>query len=254
MENFLPYILIAIISFFGIVIQSSTGFGYGIFVMAIYPLFLEYTDALTASGISALVLTVFHVYNHRKHIQFKKVIIPFIGYSVLSFFGTALLQRIYVVLEADARAQADSILKRVLGLLLIVLSLYLVFFSDKVKIKPTPVNGLVAGGLGGAMNSLFGMGGPPVVVYFLSITESNLVYLACVQTYFLIGNIYATGLRAFNGLITINSLWYSLAALVTIAPGMIVGKKIFEKLNPKTLRYAVYGFMIVMGVYFLIKG
>ena len=248
------FIFIAIVSFLGIIIQTSTGFGYGIFVMALFPMFLEYTDALVASGITGLLLTVVNVIRYRKNIQIKKVIIPLLGYSVASALGTWLLQWIYFQIGEEAKTEADAILKRVLGVVLIVLSLYLMFFSDKIKIKPTPITGLCAGGLGGAMNSIFGMGGPPVVVYFLSVAENNILYLAMIQMYFLIGNVYTTALRAFNGMVTLNSLWYTLASISTLIPGIFLGGRIFKKLNPKTLRLMVYCFMIIMGIFFLIKG
>ena len=52
------------------------------------------------------------------------------------------------------------------------------------------------------MGGFFGMQGPPAVLYFIQSEPTKEHYMAMAQTYFLIGNLMMTGVRAYNGFFT----------------------------------------------------
>jgi hypothetical protein len=52
------------------------------------------------------------------------------------------------------------------------------------------------------MGGFFGMQGPPAVLYFIQSEPTKEYYMAMAQTYFLIGNVMMTGVRAYNGFFT----------------------------------------------------
>ena len=51
--------------------------------------------------------------------------------------------------------------------LFILLALYMYIFQQHIQIKPTFKNALLFCGAGGILGGLFGVGGPPIVLYFL---------------------------------------------------------------------------------------
>ena len=75
---------------------------------------------------------------------------------------------------------SGKIFKILLGIVLVLLSFYFLFFDSKIKIRPTTVNGVFAGTLSGVLVGLFSTGGPPVVLYLSKATTDNLIYFATV--------------------------------------------------------------------------
>lgn len=243
MPYYILYPLILAISAAGSALQAASGFGYGIFVMSLLPLFLPYTDALCSSGLIAIFMSAWIGFKHRRHFNYKIIIAPIVAYFVTSLGGTYFIA-----------SMADHHLKRILGAVLILLSIYLIFMSDRVKVKPNALTGAAAGALGGFLGSVFGMGGPPIVVYLLSAAEDNETYIANIQIYFSLTNIYISVVRFAGGVMTRYVPLYVLLGVLGIFAGERLGTAIFKKMNPKSLRLTVYSFMIIMGAMFLVTG
>ncbi|MBQ1263574.1 MAG: TSUP family transporter [Oscillospiraceae bacterium] len=143
---------------------------------------------------------------------------------------------------------SGNIFKLLLGGVLIVLSLYFMFINKSVKIKPTFLNGVLSGALGGTLGGLFSTGGPPAVLYLSSATTDNMTYFATIQFYFCFTNLYATSIRIVNGIIDLEILILAAIGMVGCMIGDFVGKKVFDKLDSKKLRYVIYVGMLISGV------
>ena len=240
-EPYLLYFLIFLISTVGSAIQAASGFGYGIFVMSVLPFFVPYGDALCAVGIIAIFTSIMIAARYRRFIDYRIVLVPVLTNFVFSAAGTYFLKN-----------QADDFMKRVLGAVLIALSIYLLFLSDRVRVKANTATGIAAGALGGTLGSVFGMGGPPIVIYLLSATVATEAYLANLQLYFFLTNIYTSCVRAMNGLMNMNVLIYTACGCLGISFGARVGHAVFRRLDIASLRRMVYAFMIVTGMALLI--
>lgn len=171
-------------AFTGSTIQAVSGFGFGIFVMTIFPYILPSATCATLSSMLSMTSSVALAVKLRHKCSWKRILAPTAGYFVVSFIAISL-----------STVSPDAILKKCLAVALILLSIYFLFFSARIKIKPTPVAGLIAGGLSGLLGGFFAMGGPPIVVYLLNASEDNDQYIADIQTYFAITNIYSTAVR-----------------------------------------------------------
>ena len=242
MSPYLLYFLIFAISTVGSAIQAATGFGYGIFVMSVLPFFVPYSDALCSMGLVAIFTSSMIAARYRRFIDYRIVLVPVLTNFIFSAAGTYFLKN-----------QADDFMKRILGAVLIALSVYMFFLSDRIKVKANVASGVVAGALGGIMGSVFGMGGPPIVIYLLSATTVTEAYLANMQLYFFVTNIYTSGVRALNGLMNMNVLIYTACGCLGIAFGARLGNAVFKRLDIKSLRRMVYAFMIVTGIMLLIR-
>lgn len=106
----------------------------------------------------------------------------------------------------------------------------------------------MCGALGGALNGLFSTGGPPVVLYMTHATKENKAYFAGIQFYFCITNIYATIMRAINGIVTLELLVYALIGMIGCLLGDFIGRKVFDKLDGKKLKLIIYIAMIISGL------
>jgi len=224
-------------SFVGAFTQRVSGFGYGIVVMMMFPLVLSHAEATALSGLVSIFLSGYVAFTLRRHIRWKQILIPALSYIVTSYLC------IWFVKGADT-----ALIKKLLGGMLVILSLYFLFFSKKIKIRPTVSGALMAGGLSGIMSGLFAMGGPPMVVYYLSASETNDEYLATIQGYFAVTGVIATVIRLINGMVTAQ-VWYTLpAALATMLLANYLGKRVYGKLSPDLLKKVVYGFMAFSGI------
>lgn len=236
--SILAYILFLLASFAGSFIQSFCGFGCAIVTMAVFPYFLPgYQLSVTVSSLLALSSNAGNLVKRLNFIRMKLIIAPLIGYFIFSAFAI-----VYSV------GKADSTLKAVLGFVLVLLSLYFMFVKGKIMIRPTFVNGLIAGCLSGVLGGIFSIGGPPLVVYTLAVTESKEEYFATNMAFFAITNIYSAIIRAMNGLITWHVLFLWLIGSVMVFLGVFFGKKIVDKLNAESMRKIIYVFMALSGM------
>ena len=117
----------------------------------------------------------------------------------------------------------DHILQRILGVALILISIYFMLFSQRIKLPTTKNVQVGAGTLSGLMGGFFGMQGPPAVLYFIQSEPTKEHYMAMAQTYFLIGNVMMTGVRAYNGFFTTTVAFDYLYGLGGVIIGTMLG-------------------------------
>ena len=237
----MEYLYVILVGFGAAFVQRVSGFGLGIFAMMFLPHFMpSHTAAATISCLFSCYTTTVNSIKYRKNVAYMTAI-PMLASALISI-------PIAVYFAAKVEAHIFEIL---LGSVLIILSIYFLFFNKKIKIKPTPVNGIIAGTLGGALNGLFSTGGPPAVLYLTSAAPDNITYFATIQFYFCLTNIYATANRAINGLVTVDLLIYAAVGIIGCIAGDFFGTKVFNKLDAKKLKYVIYIGMIISGILML---
>ncbi len=224
------------------VIQSVSGFGFAIFMMSVIPNVLPYTTSTVVSGLLSLGTNVANTTRYRKYIDWKQIWFPMAGYFVVSF-----------LVVTFAAGKSDELLKRILGVVLIGLSIYFLFFSNKIHIRPTPRNGVIAGGLSGVLGGLFSMSGPPMVVYMLSTGKEKEDYLGTIQMYFFITNLYTNVLRFFNGMVQMQDILLVLSGLIFSTTGFLIGVRLLKHIDAALLKKIIYAFMAFSGLSMVIR-
>ena len=225
-------------------VQRTTGFGFGIFIMTLLPYLMpSYGEATTLSGLLAMTTSAIIVMRMRYYITWRRLIPILATFIVISSVAICLLTRLH-----------DETLRRILGFVLIITALYFAFFSSRIKLKTTLPYQIGAGTISGIMGGFFGMQGPPAVLYFISSEPDKNHYMAMVQTYFLIGNVMMTIVRASNGFLTATvgrSYIFCLAAVLT---GTFLGSLAFDRIPGKVFPYVVYSYIGVSGLIILFTG
>ncbi len=219
-------------------VQRVSGFGLGIFAMVFLPHFMpSHTDAAAISSLFACMTATYNAIQHRKNVKYK-IVIPMICAALISI----------PIAVHFSSIVSGNLFKILLGTVLIALSLYFLFFNKHIRIKPNLTNGVIAGALGGTLGGLFSTGGPPAVLYISSATTDNIAYFATIQFYFCFTNLYATTMRAVNGIIDVNILIYAMIGMVGCMTGDFIGKFVFDKLNSNKLKLIIYIGMIISGI------
>ena len=92
---------------------------------------------------------------------------------------------------------------------------------------------------------------PPAVLYFIQSEPTKEHYMAMAQTYFLIGNVMMTGVRAYNGFFTTTVAVDYLYGLGGVIIGTMLGAYVFKHIPNRIFRYIVYAYICISGVIIL---
>lgn len=223
------------------IVQGITGFGAGIVMMMILPMILG--NIPQSAGVSTaicVILSAQMVYLYRKHVDIKKVILPSILYilicSISMYFSTMIDQ---------------NLMKKVFGTFLLLLAIYYLFINKNNERKKLSLAlSLFCIIVSAACDGLFGVGGPLMVLYFLSTTHNTHQYLGTIQAFFTINCFYNTCFRIYRGIILPEHLIYIAVGMVCIVIGGYIANKIVDKLDGVLVRKLTY---IMIGISGLIN-
>ena len=221
-------------------VQRTIGFGFGIFIMTVLPFLMpSYGEAVTLSGLLSLTSATVVMVKYLKYVTWKRMIPIVAAFVIFSTIAIFLLDRI----EGQA-------MRVILGIMLVLISLYFSFFKDKLQkiIRPTKGWQFGAGTASGIMGGLFGMHGPPVVLYLISSEPDKDHYMGMIQTYAVITNIAMLIVRAFAGYVTPAVGGAYLYGLAGLAMGVIAGNWAYRRIPGKLFTYIVYAYIGVCGL------
>ena len=130
---------------------------------------------------------------------------------------------------------------------------YLAWGQEKFKIKATTANAVIFNGLGGLLNGLFGVGGPVAAMYFLTISKTKEEYQGTTQMLFFINITIDFLLRAASGMVDRTIMIYGVSSLWCVVIGLLIGKKLFERINALTLWRIICSLMLLNGAVMLLQ-
>ena len=224
-------------------VQRTTGFGFGIFIMTMLPAIMSsHGEATTLSGILAMTTSLIIVIQKYRFIVWRRLLPILLTFIVVSIGAIFVLKRMEY-----------SILNMLLGITLVVVSIYFSFFSKRIKVKTTLPVQITAGTLSGLMGGFFGMQGPPAVLYFVNSEKDKEHYLAVTQTYFLVGNIMMTIARAYNGFFTTAVSMGYIYGITGVVIGNLIGAWVFRHITRSLLKYIIYAYIGISGLTFLFE-
>lgn len=223
-------------------VQRTTGFGFGIFIMTMLPFLMpSYGEATALSGLLALTTSLIAAWKYRRLITWKRLIPILSVFLVVSSASICLLTRIH-----------DDMLRRILGVILIIVSIYFAFFSKRIRFGTSLPYQIGAGTVSGLMGGFFGMHGPPAVLYFISSEPDKEHYMGMIQTYFVITNAMMTLVRASNGFVTAAVGKSYLFCLAAVGIGAVAGGWAFRHIPGKIFPYVVYSYIGISGMIILL--
>lgn len=197
----------------------------------------SYAEATTLSGLLALTTSAIITFRMRKFITWKRLIPILLTFMAVSAVAICMLTRIH-----------DNTLRKILGIVLMITSLYFAFFKERIRLKTTLPYQIGAGTVSGIMGGFFGMQGPPAVLYFISSEPDKNHYMAMAQTYFLIGNAMMTVVRASNGFLTAAVGKNYVLCIGAVIIGTLLGSWTFRHIPAKIFPYIVYSYIGVSGL------
>lgn len=218
-------------------IQGLTGFGCGLLFMSVAPAFLPMISSASISSFISIFLTLGMAIKYRKHVQWKYIPVPTLFFVVSGMISIYFASRLNTV-----------ILKGIFGVFLILLSVYFLFWSDKVRLQANFLTMFICGTVSGICDGLFGVGGPLMVLFFLALCDSKEEYLGTIQTFFLISCTFNFIFRVSQGLFDISLLKTALFCAAGVLGGMQSSHFVMEKLDGNWMKKLTYGLIGVSGI------
>lgn len=224
-------------------VQGLTGFGSGIVLMVFLPHILPISQSACVSTLTMFIGNALLVWRYRKALDFKRLIVPFIVYATVATWSVHL----GTVLPVNT-------LKALLGGLLIVLALYFTFGRNAGSVRLPVVVTVIFMVVSGFFNGLFGIGGPLMALYFLTLASSKEEYLASIQTFFFMDTIYVTTLRFATNVLSMADVKFVAVGMVGAVIGTMVASRVVDHLNITRVKQCVYVFIALAGIFYLLTG
>lgn len=219
-------------------VQRVSGFGFGIFIMMFLPYIMpSYNEAVALSGILSGLTALFIVMRNVSFVRWSKMPVVLLANIIVSYFAIIYMQSV-----------GGLFMHRCLGLILVLVAVYFLFFQDKACFSFSSWwSKCAAGALSGVMGSMFAMPGPPVVVYGVSVFRDKKEYMATMQAFWLLFNIFYLLFRSGRGYYAGDTPVYWLAGIAGVLPGLWLGGLCFNSLGNLWFRRVVYSVMLFSG-------
>lgn len=106
----------------------------------------------------------------------------------------------------------------------------------------------------GLLNGAAAIGGPPVILFYLSSPAGVAVSRASIIAYFLGIDVISLVMTTIQGLVTMETLRLTAMALLPLLLGINLGSRMFKNVNEKAFRKHVLVLLIILAVIGLVKG
>jgi uncharacterized membrane protein YfcA len=113
---------------------------------------------------------------------------------------------------------------------------------------------VATGAASGLLNGAFGMGGPPVILFFFSSPAGVAVGRASLIAYFLGTDLIGLAFMLREGLIGTTQLWLALAFLPAVLAGNWLGARGFHGVEQTTFRRWVLWLLVLLALLTLGQG
>lgn len=225
-------------------VHGSLGMGFGMIAMATATLFIPYNNAAAVVSLALLVLCCEMSFSLRHYINFKETIPPAMALTVGKIIGIMLMMNL-----------RSNILRMALGLFLIFYSLSQLLNIKAMKIKGTPLQGLIFCGLGGLFGGVFNVSGPAAAIYCQAKYGSDPKrYAANMNFIFVPSAIIAPLMHIYYHNFNSSALVGGAVMVLAVLIASQIGVSILKKIKSGDLRKISYIYIIIMGAIICISG
>jgi len=238
----MTYLYLALTVFGASFLQAIIGFGFPVLAVPVLAMFFPYDKTLALVLAISLISTSYLSIKYRKHTNWK-VMLPIL---IPCFLSSVLATYFSIGIDSD-------LMFILLGLMLVVIALFSLFFADRIKIRPTILSGTLVGLICGLSNGFFSIVGPPAALYMIPATQTKEEYLGTGQTCFTICNAGSLAVRLARGVLESSELSFLAVGWICMLSGAMVGQLGFKKINAKLFNRIVYAFVGLNGLWIFIS-
>lgn len=233
-------LLLTIGIFLGFFVQTISGFAGALVALPFLLLVMPLTEAVCYISIFYSISTPIYFYREWKNMD-KKILNKLI---ITSFIGILIGSLILIYGQ-------PTILKKALGLFI------LFFVINSLINKNTksfgPKTQFILGLFGGFFSGVFSTGGPLYAIIIKNETNNIKVFRATMFGILGLVSMMRISVLAFEGVVTNAKLQNSLYVFPFFVLALILGKKVYLKLNEEFLKKFILGLLFISGLVLLFK-
>lgn len=229
------YLAFAVVLAAGIV-RGYTGFGAGLVMVPLLAIMWGPVEALATSVVVGIAATLQLVPRALKLANWRDAAPMMISTVVFTPMGTALL------ISLDPGIVKKMIAVLVLGVTLITL------YGWTYRGPRGPAASATAGAIGGAINGLAGVGGPPLVLYLLSLPEKPEVHRANIVMALATSSTMTTIGLFVAGAISPRVITHSALLLLPSIIAVWLGARLFTIIPGKAFRLVILWFLVAISL------
>lgn len=221
------------------ILQTSTGFGFSILATPFLLLLFEPAHAIQINLVLSFFISLALISTIKRDIRFDIIKRFLIG----GIFGLPIGIGIFLYSNI-------LLLKMAIAIIILLLTLLLIL---QFRMKQDKQKDVIVGGISGALTTSIGMPGPPLLLYFAGAKMDKETLRGTTLAYYLFIYIISLIIQVlFAG--TAPIVWKSiLYALPIVGIGLVIGQKLFVRLNQHTFQIFTYLLLLFTGVYLLIE-
>ncbi len=234
-------LIATLLAFIGGIIRGFTGFGTPLFLAPLYALMFGPAAAvpiMILQEVGAVVQTFRESWPKTDRPEVASLLI---GCAALLPVGVLMLN----ILDPD--------LVRIAMSLLTLAFVVVLWFGWRYRGPRTLPVRIGVGALSGFTAGFTGIGGPPIVLYFVSGEKSIALVRANLVIYFAGLTLIIVPLFAYLGLITLQILWFSVVLSVPLMLGIVVGTHLFRGATEQRYIRGALVVLVVSAVFGLLR-
>jgi uncharacterized protein len=228
-------IVLALIFFLSAFTMSFAGFGFAMISVPLLSIFFPVKEAVVIQFPYCMGLFMYQAWHYRKHFCWSPMQPLLLGTVSGLFLGTFFLYYM-----------PETILKRMLALFIVLIVIFnLISARHKIEVQSfkSPWFGRICGFISGSFLGAYNLGGPPVVMYFRTITNNSLKAKSYMAAFFSILFMVIAVVYGVTGMFTLESLRTTLLYLPSVLLGSATGFWVFHRASN-----SVYNMVIDMAL------
>ena len=233
--------LSCLIIFLAAIVRGFSGFGFSLLTITALSLFYPPAEIIPSIFMLELAASANLLPSIWKDIHWKSLGPLTLGCSIATPVGVWALANF----PAAPMQIALSIF--------VLAATFLMWRGYALKTMPGPVASTLAGAASGLSNGAFGIGGPPVILFYFASPAGNLAGRASLVAFFLATDVIGLANQSVHGLITWATVVQAAVYLPALLAGVWIGARSFKGTDPETFRKYVLGILAVLAVIIFVK-
>lgn len=223
-------------------LQGTTGFGYNILVVPLLALFIDPKTVIPAVILHNIVIDLAVLVTAWRFVNLRRIWLLLLA----GLIGTPIGVLIQGIIDPDPLRLLIGAAVAFTGLIMLA--------GYKRPIGNEYVASMFAGSIGGTMNGVIGMAGPPVILLFANQSMPPREFRANIVTYFTLITIIAIASFGIEGALTDDVFELALATVPATTAGVILGIRLHGRVPLDLFYKASLVLVVAAGVTILIAG